>query len=186
MHDSIACMVAARLSGPRIVRPAFSLLEMIMVLCTMGFISAIAIPRMSSAADNSRDAAVKASARNIQFAMEMYAAEHFDHLPTQNADGSIQSNAVVVIARLTQKTDDSGTVMAGGMYGPYLKEWPLNPANGLRSLRIDGGATGKNTHGWQFSLTTLQVTSDDPRAPGLSGGHANAVAAAAAVAAEGP
>lgn len=161
-----------------------------MVLCTMGFISAIAIPRMSSAADHSRDAAIKASARNIQFAMEMYAAEHFDRLPTQNADGSVQSDATVVIARLTKKTDDNGTVLAGGLYGPYLKEWPVNAANGKQTLRVDGGAPGKNTDGWQFSLTTLKITSDASQATFAvtpqGDGNEVAVGAPAVMAADGP
>lgn len=150
-----------------------------MVLCTMGFIAAIAVPRLSSAADNSRAAAELESRRAIQFAMELYAAEHFDHLPTENADGSTQSDSSIVMARLLQRTDDNGAVGAGGSYGPYLKSWPTNPVNGRKSLRIDAGAPGKNTDGWQFSLGTRQISSD------ASGAAANVVGAPQSLAATG-
>lgn len=146
--------------GPRTTRRAFSLLEMVMVLSTMGFIAAIAMPRLSSATTNSKVAALAASNRNLAFAMEMYAAEHFDRSPGENADGSSVANPAIVIARMTNRTDDQGNVSALGEYGPYLKEWPVNPVNGRRTLRIGAAAAGASTHGWYLPLGGKAVKGD--------------------------
>lgn len=131
-----------------------------MVLTTIGFITAIAVPRLSSAADHSRDSALKGTMRNLQFAMEMYAAEHFDRSPTENADGSAQTNATIVVNRLTKKTDDNGNVVANGAYGPYLKEWPANPVSNLKTLRITAGGSAAGTHGWRIDTASRRIVSD--------------------------
>lgn len=155
-------VLETRSHRPRIARPGFSLLEMIMVMSTMGFIAAIAIPRLSAVTDNSRAAGVKASVRNLQFAVEMYAAEHLDRSPAENADGSIESDPAVVTARLIMQTDDNGSIVAGGPYGPYLKEWPTNMAIGKSTLRIGGAAPGAGTDGWQMSPVSRVISSDEP------------------------
>jgi type II secretory pathway pseudopilin PulG len=129
-----------------------------MVLTTIGFVAAIAVPRMSSASTNSKVAALAASARNLAFAMELYAAEHFDRSPLENADGSQVADPLVVIARLTQKTDDQGNVLAAGDYGPYLRQWPTNPVNGKKTLRIAAAAAG--TDGWYLPPSGRRIRSD--------------------------
>ena len=136
------------------------MLELIMVLSTIGFIAAIAVPRFSSAADQSRDSAVKGDLRNLQFAVEMYAAEHFDRSPAENADGSTQSDGTVVIARLLQMTDDSGNINAAGPYGPYLRSWPVNPYTQKTTLRVDASGASKGTDGWVLTIGSRVVSSD--------------------------
>lgn len=139
-------------------RRGFSLIELAMVLGTMSFISAIAIPRVTRAAQRAQETALSASTRNFKFAMELYMIEHGDRSPVQNADGSFVSDPAVIVARLTGKTDDQGTVSAAGAFGPYLKEWPVNPVNGKRTLRI--GASAAGTHGWFLPASGGQIRPD--------------------------
>jgi type II secretory pathway pseudopilin PulG len=133
---------------------------MIMVMSIIGFIAAIAAPRFSSAADQSRDSAVRSDVRNLQFAVEMYAAEHFDRSPAENADGSTQSDGTVVVSRLLQMTDDSGNVNPAGPYGPYLRSWPVNPYTGKTSLRVDPSGAPKGTDGWVLTIGARSISSD--------------------------
>jgi len=169
---------------PRTSRRAFSLVELVMVLSTMAFVGAIAIPRMSSAADNSKAAALASTTRNIQFAFELYAAEHFDRSSMENANGTFETNAAVIVNRLIGKTDELGTVSAAGMFGPYLKEWPVNPVNGRRDLRIGGALAGAGTHGWTIALGSRSIKSDRTIQAVPVGGHLGAPGASQLVAEE--
>jgi prepilin-type N-terminal cleavage/methylation domain-containing protein len=156
-------------------RRGFTLVELVMVVATMGFVAGIAAPRMSTAAENAQAAQIEASTRTLTFALELYAAEHFDRWPTENADGSVQTNPDVVIARLTMRTDENGNPTPSGMFGPYLKSWPTNPANGKNTVRIGGAAPGADTDGWQISPQSRTISPDKVKGKGK--GIANVPAA---------
>lgn len=150
-----------------------------MVLSTMAFIAAIAVPRLSSAADNSREAAAKATARNLQFAIDLYRAEHLDKSPSEKPDGSAETDPAMVIARLLQKTDDQGNTTVLGAYGPYLQSWPTNPFNGKTTLRIGGALAGVGTHGWVVANNGI-VAIDTPVEQATALGGAGSLIAAQA------
>ena len=152
-------------------RAGFSLLEIVIVLVILGVIAAIAIPRMSSAASNSANAAVAASVSQVQKATELYAAEHLERDPSQDPDGSVNTDGAVFARRLVQHTDDQGNLDPTGIYGPYLRSWPTNQLNRLSSLRIGGPAAGANTDGWRFDPPTRKFESDYSASKvGVSGG----------------
>lgn len=141
-------------------RSAFSLIELVVVIVILAILAGVAIPRLSSGADRARDSVLVGNKRALQDAMERYAAEHLGRSPAHNADGSVNLNGVVVEQRLTGRTDEGGTVLGSGVFGPYLREIPRNPVNRMFSIRVDGAPPGAGTHGWHVSSATGRVMPD--------------------------
>lgn len=141
--------------------PAFSLIELVIVVVIIGIVAAIAVPRFSSAAERSMDAALAQNLSVLQKAIDLYTAEHADLSPAREPGGSV-STATAFARRLLQRTDAMGQLSAVGMFGPYLRAWPENPVNGRRSIRIDGAPAGANTHGWRVDSATGKIESDAP------------------------
>jgi prepilin-type N-terminal cleavage/methylation domain-containing protein len=154
----------------------FSLLELVVVIVIIGVIAAIAIPRMGSAAANSTNTAVAASTSQVQHAIELYAAEHLERTPAMDLDGSVNTSGQAFIDRLLNATDDQGTVDPSGIYGPYLRAWPLNPINSKSTVRIGGAPAGANSDGWRFDPPTRGFAPDHTAvATGVTVGGSGAV-----------
>jgi len=148
-------MTPPPITTPRSSR-AFSLVELVIVVVIIGIITAIAIPRMSSAADNAAKNAVIADQGTLQRAIDLYETEHEGVLPHVGA-GAIKT----FYFRLIKKSDLDGTVNnTTGIYGPYINGIPANKINGKASIRKDGPAAGANTDGWRFDSTTGRIEPD--------------------------
>lgn len=95
----------------------FTLVELLIVVAILGFLIAIAVPRMSGIADNARKRAIEANKRTLVSAATMWYA--------QNPGGSATWN-------------DSG-----GGWEDYLQEWPTGPDGVSYEVKIgtDGSVT---------------------------------------------
>ena len=113
---------------------------------------------MSGAAERSRIAAVKASMKVLDTAVEMYAAEHDGLLPCQASNGSFDA---YFGKRLRIMTAADGGVI-GARFGPYLRDLPANPYSGRTTVRLDGVAAGADLAGWRFDTVARRVQADDP------------------------
>jgi prepilin-type N-terminal cleavage/methylation domain-containing protein len=133
----------------------FSLIELVIVVVIIGIIGAIAIPRMSSAAENSAKNAVIADQSTLQRAIDMYATEHGGTLPHVGSAGAKE-----FYQRLYKKTDALGNVTDSGIFGPYINGIPANQINGLNAIRQDGAAAGANTHGWRYNTVSGAIEAD--------------------------
>ena len=136
-------------------RWAFSLVELVIVVVIIGIIGAIAIPRMSSAADNAANNSVHGSQAALQKAVDLYTVEHEGVLPHVGA-----ADAKTFYFRLLRKSDLDGTINSSGIYGPYINGIPVNPINGENQIRRGGAAAGANTHGWRYDLATGTIEPD--------------------------
>lgn len=137
---------------------AFSLVEMVMVVLTIGIIAMIAVPRMSQAAGDAKASAILANIRVLQNALDMYEAEHGNRSPAHNPDGTVSTDGDRFAKRLTGTTSEDGRI--GGLFGPYLLRIPPNPGNGLATVRIDGPPAGAATAGWRYDTTARSILPD--------------------------
>jgi len=142
---------------------AFSLIEIVLVIAIVGVVSGIAIPRLTSTAEHSKQKSVVATARVYQRAIDHYAAEHLGLHPANLPDGSVDTDGVTFVKRLLVNTNEQGGFTPPEIYGPYLRAAPVNPMNGLSSVRIDGAASGANTHGWRFDPANARIVPDDAK-----------------------
>ncbi len=141
---------------------AFSMIELVIVVVIIGTIAAIAIPRLSRAAEGTDEASLKASLKALRGAIDMFAAEHTDQWPAQD------KIAATFVAQLTTKTDIAGvagTTPGIHVYGPYLRSMPpvtVGPNNGTTGVGFDekgnvkmGG--GDKLNGWIYNFKTGQI-----------------------------
>ncbi len=99
---------------------AFSLVELVIVVTIIGIISAIAVPRFSSATTNAENGQAKATARVLEDAATLYLLEH----PTDEG-------ATWTDDRLTKALQpDSGAVLVP----QYLRTYPTNSMFGADAI----------------------------------------------------
>lgn len=136
------------------------MIELVLVVVILGLISAIALPRFSQAADRARATALAGTLRALNSAAELYAAEHEGRTPAhEGSDVTVLGSALQ--RRLTMRTDIRGDFNAGDrIYGPYLRSMPVNPINGLRTVRIDGSTARSGVYGWRFDSAANAFTPD--------------------------
>ena len=134
---------------------AFSLVELVIVVVIIAIIAGIAIPRMSSAAENAARNAVVGDQSSIQRAIDLYTIEHEGVLPHVGA-----GSRKVLFLRLLRNSDIDGTVSITGIYGPYLSGLPVNKINGRIDWRMDGDPAGTDTHGWRYDSVSGRVEPD--------------------------
>lgn len=141
-----------------ITRPAFSLIELVIVTVIIGIIGAIAVPRVGDFVGRAEESALIEDLHRMQSSFDRYEAEHIGR---KVGEGGATPERLA--QRVTEKTDEDGTVNASGLFGPYLREMPTNSINKLATMRVDGAAAGANTHGWRYHSATGLVQSDHTR-----------------------
>lgn len=132
-------------------RPAFSLVELVIVIVIIGIIAAIAVPRFSSATASANDRQAKASAVILQNALDLFVAEH--------APGAVASTGAGIVTQLTAGTKSDGT--AGADYGPYLRSMPANLTIGdtADGLAVDTVCVaGDAPCGWDYTTADQSIT----------------------------
>ena len=92
--------------------------------------------------------------RKIRGQIELYKFYHNDQLPAFTGETFADFER-----RMTTKTDKNGD--AGIDFGPYLNSIPVNPFNGLKTVRIDGAVAGANINGWRFDSANGIFQADD-------------------------
>ncbi len=149
---------------------AFSFIELVIVVVIMGIIAAIALPRFGSAVDHATSSSLTANVDELQRAIDVYTAEHQGLAPGLETDSSVVVNPQVFYGRLLKTTDVDGGQNDAGIYGPYLRFWPVNPVNGSNKLRIDGAPAPANLAGWRYDSGSNTLQSDAVAAAGKPSG----------------
>jgi len=140
-------------------RRGFSLLELTIVVATIGVVAAMAVPRLGLAAERATYRTLRANELAFQRAIDLYAAEHQDRNPGQDADGSVMNSESVFAARLLGRSDIEGVPIVGGLFGPYLSRIPVNPYSQCGGTRLDGAAPGLDC-AWRFDTASGVIAAD--------------------------
>ncbi len=125
--------------GPVRARSAFSLVELVMVVTIIGIVSAIAVPRVSAAAQSASANSLRLSIANVRKAIDSYYAEHSTY-PGRNPSTKAADGTRFVNQLLLYTDYDGNTKTTYGypfIYGPYLRApFPANPINTLTTVHV--------------------------------------------------
>ena len=113
----------------------FTLVEILIVVIIIGILAAIVIPQFSNASEDARTNSASTLRQTVRSQLQLYRIEHNGNYPT--ADGAPTS--AWDWAKLVQRTDDGGNVLADGKYGPYLQSEPVNPFNSKSAVAATAG-----------------------------------------------
>ena len=151
-------------------KSGFTLIEILIVVVLIGIMAAMVIPKFSNAAAESRESMLLENLRILKAQVGVYRAQHWDVAPGYpNGDTSNNPTEADFVAQLTLYSDEDGVTNAvltdRFKYGPYMREIPENPINGLPTVEIinDGGAlpgVGDDSHGWICRPEDLTVLAD--------------------------
>jgi prepilin-type N-terminal cleavage/methylation domain-containing protein len=103
-----------------LMRKAFSLIELLIVISVLGIMAAIVLPTLQDHSQKAKEAAAKDNLRILRTAIELYAAQHNDVPP-----GYINDDPARV---------PSAIIFCLQMVPGHLRTMPLNPINGLNTL----------------------------------------------------
>jgi len=153
-------------------RRGFTLFEQALVVIVLAIVAAVAMPRFSAAGiAESRMDDLCNSLQLLRSQVELYKAQHGDHPPMHEIDGTVTFDPY--FEQMIYCTDVDGRVKAEEpktrrddtyTFGPYLKEVPLNPFNESRTIvraksredvPVAGGA------GWAYVPETGDIYAND-------------------------
>ena len=134
------------------LRNAMTIPEVFIVVLIMALIAAVSAPKFSQAkASNDLSRLIK-NLEMIRQQIKLYQVQHEGLLPGQQKEGE----------EITEEEFVKALTQSDGVYGPYLKEIPANPFNGLNTVRIGsvtlGSAAGA---GWFFNSSNGDFRADD-------------------------
>ena len=103
-----------------LMRKAFSLVELLIVISVLGIMAAIVLPTLQDHSQKAKEAAAKDNLRILRTAIELYAAQHNDVPP-----GYIGNDPARV---------PSGVIFGLQMTPEYMRTIPESPFNGLDTI----------------------------------------------------
>jgi prepilin-type N-terminal cleavage/methylation domain-containing protein len=123
----------------------FTLIEILIVVIILGILSVIAIAQFNGVSLTARENTMRESLLQMRTQVSAYALQHRDVAPS----------ATDFAAQLTQTTNEDGVLGPGDGYrfGPYMAAIPINPVNGMKTIKTVAAtdvATPDGTTGWLY------------------------------------
>ena len=143
----------------------FTLVELIIVVTILGILAAIVIPEFQGQAAESRESSVKSSLHTVRCQIELYKMQHNGLNPgyfnsTFSATPTVLTNQFIGTSQLTGMSQASKIPSDPYVCGPYLVKMPVNPFNGLSTIKIVSDATTDfstevdDSTGWLYQKNT--------------------------------
>ncbi|MBP7937456.1 MAG: prepilin-type N-terminal cleavage/methylation domain-containing protein [Phycisphaerae bacterium] len=114
---------------------AFTIVEVLIVVITLGILAAIVVPQFSDASTNASESALHKNLQIVRGQVELYKLQHSTYPTLAN-----------FTTAMTTKLND---------YGPYLQSIPDNPywtGDPSKANSVGSGSTG--TSAWYYNETT--------------------------------
>ena len=135
-----------------IMKRAFSLVELMIVVAILGILAAIALPTFQGHVSEARQAAAKENLHILRNAIEFYATQH-NGVPPGYPDND-PSNEPYTLFFIVQLVNS----------GKYISKLPANPFNGIRGVKTIGNnedfPTGHvllDLYGWIYKPATKTI-----------------------------
>jgi general secretion pathway protein G len=136
-------------------KSAFTLIEVLIVVVIMAILAATIIPQFTDSTKDAKASTVKFNLATLRSQIQLYRTQHNGVNPSST------------LAELTTTTDASGTSGTGAnfVYGPYLREIPMNPFTNSKTVTVITAdpATAANvtgSSGWLYNATTGNIWID--------------------------
>ncbi len=122
-----------------------SYVELVVVVIALSAVSMQIVPKFTQATEDSRTAELIEGLQRMRTQLTLYNVEHADSWPPTDSFESFET-------AMTTKT---------AQREPYVSEIPVNPCNGLNTVRFDGEPAGANKAGWRFDTKTGLFQADN-------------------------
>jgi type II secretory pathway pseudopilin PulG len=135
---------------PEITKKSFSLVELIILAAILGIMAAIVVPFFQSQSTQAKEAVSKDHLRILRSAIELYTVQHRGIPPGYEGDNPLSTPSSSVF--LTQMLES----------GTYLKKMPVNPFNGIKTIRMIGNGESfpqnpYEEYGWVYQPVTKTI-----------------------------
>ncbi len=122
-----------------------SYVELVTVVIALSMVSIQVVPKLTAASEDSKTAELIEGLQRMRTQLTLYRAEHEHSWPPADSFESFEA------------------AMTGneGRREPYVSEIPMNPCNGLNTVRFDGEPAGANKAGWRFDTESGSFQADD-------------------------
>lgn len=145
-------------------KTGFTLIELMIVVAILGILAAIVLPQVQGHTVQAKEAAVKDTLFTIRTQIQLYKLQHNGLYPGYIS--TVQATPTMLGYQLTGTSRLDGLAVASKVpsssypFGPYLSSLPVNPYNGLSTIKIvsdattDFAAAADNSTGWLYQKTT--------------------------------
>lgn len=148
----------------------FSLVEILIVVVTLGILAAIIVPQFGGSSESARYSAAIESLLQFRASIDVYKNQHLGRLPgVAGADPDVvfaeQLSRPTNVAGNRSSNPDEGYGDPDYPLGPYIPNiLPPNPFNGSRRVRTlttfpasPPGGSGTSSPGWIYEITSGRI-----------------------------
>jgi type II secretory pathway pseudopilin PulG len=127
----------------------FSYVEVMVVGIVLGIAGREIAPQFTKASnEEAKVSELVDGLEAMRAQMDLYRVQHEDILPPVDSFASFETAMTTTV----------------GQHGPYVKQIPTNPFNGLKTVRFNGEPAGAGKAGWRLDTKTGLFQADNDAA----------------------